>query len=251
MSLGNDANDHGWRGTGRRDAKLAGYAGIMFFVWVVVAGIIFAGVLPLPTFRATAALHRAYYTDHGTAVVFHVWFSCLFWAASFLLFASGLLDALSRENPGSGMWRRLAMAGAILSVAFGGTGLIFETVAAVGADDLSDTLLLALGRMVVIVDSVLLYWGLAVFVAAASTALLPSRRTAGSLPWLGFGSALMMVIGALWPLTGDDRGPTAAMGLIGLAMLGLWVLLAGIALLTGRLSASDHGPDFQSGAPGP
>jgi hypothetical protein len=225
------------------DRKVAGYAGILFFVWLVIAGVVYGGVLRMPLIADTAAYHRQYYVDHSTAVLVHAWLSGLCWAWFFLVFATGLRGHLTPGTRERGIWPRLTTAGAVLTVALGGTGLIFESVAAGVARDASDELLVVLARMVQIVDATLLYWGLSLFVVSASMVILRSGRLNRGLAWFGYACGLLMVIGAAWPLTGDDRGALALIGLAGLTLLGVWALVTAIALLR-----SGHEPHFSATA---
>lgn len=219
------------------DRRLVAWAGILFFGWLIVAAVVYGGVLAMPTIASSAAYHRQYFTDHATAVLLHAWFSGLFWGFLFLIFATGLRRRLSiRGGEDDAIWPRLSTVGAVLAVAFGGTGLIFESVAAGVGADASDEMLRVLARMVQLVDATLLYWGLGVFVAAAGIAMLQSGRFGRGLAWWGFVSAAMMVVGALWPLSGDDRGPLALLGLIGLSLFGVWVLVTALTILRERAS---------------
>jgi hypothetical protein len=115
-------------------------------------------------------------------------------------------------------------AGAVLATAFGGVGLIFETAATTMATSASDDLLTVLERMVTFADSTLLYWGLGLFVGAASIAMLRSSSFGVGFTSLGLVAAVLMFLGAGWPLTGDDRGPVALVGLLGLTLLAVWIL---------------------------
>jgi hypothetical protein len=213
----------------------AGYAGIAFFAWLVVAAVVFNAVLPMPTFADSPNYIRVYYTDHGRAVLLHAWLSGVFWSLAFLLFAAGLRRHLESEpHEDQGIWPGLSTIGATLAVAFGGVGLIFQTVAVGVARDTSGDLLTVLARMMVIADATLLYWGLALFAGAVSISAFRSGSLRAPLAWMGLTSALLMVIGASWPLTGDDRGAIASAGLAGLTLLGVWVLFASRSLLRDR-----------------
>jgi hypothetical protein len=49
--------------------------------------------------------------------------------------------------------------------------------------------------------------------------------------WFAIAAAGLMLAGALWPLTGDDQGALASVGLSGLGLCGVWVLAVGVSLL--------------------
>jgi len=212
--------------------RLSGWAGVAFFSWLVVAAVVYAGIIPMPATGDDAAYVRMYFTDHGDAVLFHAWMSGLLWGIAFLVFAFGLRERVATPA-GSARppWGRVATAGAVLATAFGGVGLVFETVAALMARTASDELLVVMALVVTIADATLLYWGLAVFVGAASRAVRETDFRAAWLGGLGFVSAGLMIIGAAWPLTGDDRGVIAVLGLIGLTLVAIWVLLVSLRML--------------------
>jgi hypothetical protein len=217
-------------GPARRDRLIAAAGGIAFCAWFVVAAVVYAGALPLPAFSDPDPDHLQYFADNATPLALHAWLSGIFWSLCFLGFSAGLSQQLATERRAM-PWARLSFGGALLATAFGGLGVAIQTVATSVSGDAAAIVVPTLGRLLAVVDETLLYWGLAVYVGGGSIALARSSRGMPGLAWLGLADLVLLVVGAAWPLTGDDRGVVGALGLLGLLGAGAWTLWAAISML--------------------
>jgi hypothetical protein len=186
--------------------------------------------------------------------VLHAWLSGVFWVLALLTFAAGLRRELASAGPGAGMWADLALAGALLATAVGGIGVAIETAATSVSGDAADGIVPVFGRLLAVIDQTLLYWGLAAFVGGASIAILQTRSHRRRIAWFGLVDLALLVIGAAWPLTGDDRGLVGMIGLLGLFGAGVWVLLVAVSLLRAALMLDEvprlAGPRVTTGSEG-
>jgi hypothetical protein len=225
-----NANAHQWLD----DRRLAGAAGVLFFGWLVVAIVTIDVILGAPSFADSAATYREYYTQNATVLLIVTWVGFGCWVFGFLGFATGLRGVLTAGDQDAVLWPSLMVVGATLVVAIGGSGGVFEAVLAAGiVDKASDDLLLALAQMQEIADTMILPWALTLFIVAAAVSIARSGVLGRGLTWLGLACAALLVTGALWPLTGEDQGVVATIGLLGLTLVGVWVLIASVRLLRG------------------
>jgi hypothetical protein len=224
-------HDHIENGLPRGSLRVTGAAGIAFFAWYVIAATVYAGLLPMPAFSDSDSYQLGYFADNTTALVLHAWLSGLFWVLVLLTFAAGLRRELASAGPRAGMWADLAFAGALLSTAVGGVGVAIQTAATSVSGDAAASIVPAFGRLLAVIDETLLYWGLAAFVGGASIAILQVGSRRRWIAWFGLVDVALLVIGAAWPLTGDDRDLVGVVGLLGLFGAGVWVLLVAVSLL--------------------
>lgn len=208
--------------------KIGGVAGILFFVWVAVAVTVINLARP-PLMNDPGSYYRAYYVDNAAMLLWVDFLGAASWTFFFLTFAAGLRSHLSgSDDRVTEFWARLALGGAVLGLAIGGSGLVFESVLASGlAHDVSDDLIRAIAQMQEIIDTTVLNWPLALFLCAAAAAILRSGLLRRWLAWLGIASASLLAFGGMWPIFGTDGDPLAYVGLTGLVLFGLWVLLVG------------------------
>lgn len=240
MSIANHDRDHIGNGPSEGDHRLAGAAGVAFFVWMVIAAVVYAGALPMPAFSDPDSYHVMYFADHGTALALHAWLSGLFWVLGLLTFAAGLRRQLIADQPAAAMWADLAFAGALMATVVGGVGVALQTAASAVSGTAAQAVVPALGRFLAVIDQTLLYWGLALLVGAGSIAIMRSGQGTRRLGWLGLADAVILVVGAAWPLTGDDRNLLGVVGLVGLFVAGVWILWAAVRLLRARPAGADQ-----------
>lgn len=223
-------HDHSEYGLPRSNLRVTGLAGLAYCAWFAIAATVYAGMLPMPAFSDTDSYQLGYFADNTTALVLHAWLSGVFWVLVFMTFVVGLRRELAAAGPRSAMWADLAFAGAVLATAVGAVGVAIETAATAVSGEAANTVVPAFGRLLAVIDQTLLYWGLAAFAGGASIAMLQAgshRR----LAWLGLADLALLVVGAAWPLTGDDRNVVGVIGLLGLFGAGVWVLLVAVSLL--------------------
>lgn len=243
MSSNVHDRDHTENGSATGDRRLAGVAGIAFVAWIVIAAIVYAGLIPQPAYSAPDTAHVGYFAGNSTALALHAWLSGVFWVLCFLTFAVRLRYELAARDAAAAMWADLAFGGALMASVFGGVGVAIETVATSITGSTAGTLAPLLGRLLALDYETLLYWGLAVYVGSGSIALLRGGRGLHRIAWLGLADLVALVVGAAWPLTGDDRGLLGATGLIGLFVAAAWTLAVAVWLLRADARATDRRPD--------
>jgi hypothetical protein len=231
MAIAVHMDDHTERGLPRGSLRITGVAGLAFCGWFAIAATVYAGLLPMPAFTDSDSYQLKYFADNTTALVLHAWLSGVFWVLCLLTFAAGLRRELASTGPRAGLWADLAFAGALIATAFGGVGVAIETAATSVSGEAATTIVPTLGRLLAVIDETLLYWGLAAFVGGASIAVLQVGPLHRAIAWFGLADLALLIVGAAWPLTGDDRGLLGVIGLLGLFAAGVWILLVAVSLL--------------------
>lgn len=213
--------------------RVTGAAGVLWAIVVLVAFFFVFG--DTPAIDAPVADLREYFADDAQIHLAN-WLIALAFAGLFLPFASGLRSLLGPADAAdAGVWSRTSFAGAVTAVAVGGAGAAFWGAAALGpVEELSDSTLRALVNLDAVLYAATLPWALAVFVGAASWVILRSGVLWTWLAPLGFLTALVLVVGSLWPIDGDPEGFLGILGFIGLNLTLLWGLLTGIAMIRNR-----------------
>ncbi len=117
-------------------------------------------------------------------------------------------------------------------VALGGAGAMAFGTLAISADnkEIDDSSVRLLAEMNTYAFN-LFSFGMALFVASASVAILRTRVLWRWLPMLGFIAAVLLVIGASWPIDGNEQGALAIPGFIGAPLTLLFVGLSSINML--------------------
>jgi len=210
--------------------QIGGIAGIVFGLGSAIGLVLLTG--GGPALGDPMADIRDYFADDANTYFVLQWFLALFFVAAFLLFASALRSVLAERDRDSGMWARASFAGAVAAVAIAGGGTVFWSALALnGPDAFSDSTVEALMRLDAVTFGAVVPWGFVVFLAGASVVILRSSVLWQWLGWLGLAAALAMVIGLFWVIDGDVEGPLAIVTLIGVFVLFLWSLLAGVAMI--------------------
>jgi hypothetical protein len=231
MAMTVHTQDHSERGLPRSSALVTSGAGLAFCAWFAIAATVYAGLLPMPAFTDSDSYQLGYFADNTTALVLHAWLSGVFWVLCLLTFAAGLRRELASAGPRAGLWADLAFAGALIATAVGGVGVAIETAASSVSGEAAVSIVPAFGRLLAVIDQTLLYWGLAAFVGGASIAVLQVGSRRRVIAWFGLADLAFLVVGAAWPLTGDDRNLLGVVGLLGLFGAGVWVLVTSVSLL--------------------
>ena len=210
--------------------RVAGYAGIGFVVLFIPALII---QRTSPYIGDPIDEIRSYYVDDDTLVHVATFLSALAFVFFFLTFASGLRSLLATaDTNAAGMWSRLSFAGAMLAVAVAGVGLTYGTVLSIGAAaEASDGTVRTLHQLDAVLFGSIINWGLALFLFGAATTIFQSDVLARWMGWLALSSIVLMVIGALWPVSGDDEGALANIGGLGSTLFLIWVLAASVSMI--------------------
>lgn len=186
-----------------------------------------------PEFADSPVEFREFFVDNDLRVHLTTFVAGLMTVFFIIPFASGLRNVLaSGEEGDEPSWSRLSYTGAVLTSAVVLLGGSFWEVLGQGtAEQLSDETLVALARFDTVIFIGIMPWALALFIGAASVAILRTPFFSRWLGWLGAGSALLMVVGTLWLFAEDDTAIIAVPGFVGLPLLVLWVLAVGISML--------------------
>jgi hypothetical protein len=212
--------------------KLTGWAGVAYVV-VFVLLIVVIGPEG-PGIADSAAEVRDYFADNQTQIALITVLSAVAVGFFFLLFASGLRGLFaSADAEDEGMWSRAMFAFAILFTAIGGVGSAFW--ASLGFDETieaaSDSTVKAIGALDNVIYFAVLPWAEAFFLLAASMVILRSGVLAKWLGWWALAAAVVLAVGALWPLTGDPDNFLTVVVLIGSIALLVWVAAVSVTLI--------------------
>lgn len=211
--------------------RVAGWAGVAYSV-IFLALFLIIGTPP--GFTDTPAEYREWFVDNEAQIAL-LTFGLMLAFALILLFASGLRNILGpADDTNQGMWSRMSFAGAIMMVSMAGVGTAFWAV--LGLEEVlasaSDETVKALSLFDTVIFTAIVPWGLAVFLVGASVVILQSGVMAKWIGWLGSVLALLVVVGSLWPFTGDPEGFFGIVGLIGFPPgFLIWTLAVAITMI--------------------
>ncbi len=209
--------------------KIAGIAGVLTVILFVVSFSMFGSA---PSLDAPAGEVREYFADTGDRILFANWLVAVAIAFVFMVFASGLRGLLgSADADDRGLWSRASFAGAVALAALGGAGSVFWGVASLSTETLSDEILVAAHHMDALLFGAAMPMLFALILAPASLVIVRTRVLWAWLGWFGLATALINVIGALWPLEGDNEGFLGLLSFIGLLLTFVWILIAGIGMM--------------------
>ena len=210
--------------------RIPGYSGIGFLVVFIPALII---QRTSPYIGDPIDEIRMYYIEDDALVHASSFLLALAFVFFFLIFASGLRSLLATADTSpAGMWSRLSFAGAVLAVAVGGVAIAYGTVLSIGtAEEAADGTVRALVQLDAVLLGAVLNWALALFLFGAAMTIFQSQVLARWMGWLAVASIVLMVVGALWPLSGDDEGALANIGGFGSTLFLIWILAASIAMI--------------------
>jgi hypothetical protein len=88
---------------------------------------------------------------------------------------------------------------------------------------------------------------LALFVASASLVVLRTGVLWRWLAGLGFLAAALQIVGAAWPIDGDEEGFLAVLGFIGAPLTLLWIVISSIGMI--MMKEEPAGTERASGSP--
>ena len=214
-----------------RAIRWAGFAGIVFVVLVVVT-IAVSGSPPKPDDSAEKI--RQYFVDHRGGVIAGN-FVGLF-MTSFILWFGVVFRELFRGDRTSSTLGTASLAGILVTVplAVAGSALQLSAVYVDGAashlgDDVVRLIYSAQALCFAGASS-----GLVVFAAAATLAVRRTQVLPSYLMWLG----LLAVVGNIAAFFSALGPGSFFLGFAGITTFGLFVLVAGIAMASGKVAAS-------------
>lgn len=193
--------------------QIAGWAGVAY---VVIFLVLFFIVGTPPGLDDSAAEYREWFVDNETQITI-LTAGLMLAFALILLFASGLRALLApADATNEGLWSRFSYAGAVMMVAMAGAGASFWAV--LGLEEVlataSDETIKTLEIFDKVFFTLIVPFGLAAFVLGASVVILQSGVLAKWIGWLGIAITVLVVVGSLWPLSGDPEGFFGVVGFL-------------------------------------
>jgi hypothetical protein len=210
-------------------ARLGGFLGIGFIVLFVVS-ILVQGDTPMSNDSADEI--RSFFTDNRDQFLIADFVTGIALIFLFLPFAACLRSILADAEGEPGVCSRLFYAGAILTLAIGGSASIGQCALAMGASDpaIDDS---GIKLMAYASDYGFAAIGLGFGLTALSAGILMVMTgvVARWVGYLGLVCAAINVIGAAWVIDGDPEGVLSFFSIVGFLVFGLWVLGISVMLL--------------------
>jgi hypothetical protein len=151
----------------------------------------------------------------------------------------GLRRRLMRSTSSGSLWPDLAVAGALLvTTTVFIASVTYAVLGLVPADELSDAVL----RATVIANGYAIFGlgslAVALFLGAASAAILQAERSPRWLAWWGMATGAVSIAGTLWFISADFDGPLFWLNVVGRASFLAWVTATGLWLFRATPAAS-------------
>jgi hypothetical protein len=211
--------------------RFAGIDGIIWAILFFIGAFVIQGDSPVRDDPIDEI--RAYWVEDGDTYLIGDYILGLAFIIFFLPYVIGLTALLRRAEGDPPIWSHMAFTGALLGVAFAGVaGLAWSTMAINLKDnpDLSDSTILLLMDLD-LQGFVLSSFGLALFIGSTGFVVL---RTGVLWRWLGavgLLAAILLLIGAAWPIDGDDEGAIAVFGFVGYPLMLLFILVSSVRMI--------------------
>jgi len=211
--------------------RVGGIFGIGFVILFLIGGVFLTGDTPQRDDSIEDI--RKFFADDGEMYLAGDYLSGIAFVFFFLPYLVTLRWVLGSGEGWPPIWSWVTVVGGVSMLALGGASAVtFGTLAISEGnpeilDDASVRLLMEMSTYGFTGFS--LTMGL--FVASASLAVLRTGVLWRWLAALGFLAAVLLVIGAAWPIDGDEEGALAILGFIGAPLTLLWILLSSIRLI--------------------
>jgi hypothetical protein len=214
--------------------RAGGVFGILFAVLFIVGPVILTG--DTPTREDSMEEIRAYFEDDGDLYRIGDYLGGLAFILFFLPYLVILRWVLGSGEGSPPIFSWLAFAGGLALVVFGGATSVFYGALAIAADkpelyaEIDDSSIRMVMEMSAYSFTGFLFTS-SLFIGAASVVVLKSGILWRWLGGLGLLAALLMIVGAAWPIEGDDEGVVAVLGFIGAPITMLFIILSSINML--------------------
>lgn len=211
--------------------RMAGVDGIIWAVLFVVGAIALQGDTPARSDSIDEI--RQYFVDDGDKYLIGDYMISLGFLIFFVPYVIGLRWVLGSREGSPAIWSWMAFSGGILATILGAASGMGWGALALGLKDnpdLNDATLRFLVDMNYY-GFALVELAVALFVGSAGFVVF---RTGVLWKWLGIIgliAAIMLVIGAAWPIDGDDEGVIAILGFIGLPATLVFVIISSIGMI--------------------
>jgi hypothetical protein len=211
--------------------RVGGVFGIGFVILFIIGPILVTG--ETPSRGDSIEDIRAYFRDDGEIYLVGDYIAGIAFIFFFLPYLVTLRWVLGSGEGWPPIWSWLTVVGGVSMLVIGGTGAVGFGALAISEgnpeiiDDASVRLLMETNAYAFTG----FIFTMALFVASASLVVLRTGVLWRWLAALGFLAAILMVIGASWPIDGDDEGALAVPGFIGPPLTLLWILLSSIKMI--------------------
>ena len=211
--------------------RVGGIFGIGFAVLFIIGPVILTG--DTPTRGDSIEDIRNFFADDGEMYLVGDYIGGIAFVVFFLPYMVTLRWVLGSGEGWPPIWSWLTVIGGVLVTAIGGAQSVFFGALAISEgnpeviDDAGIRLLMEMSAYAFTGFS----FTLALFVASASVVVLRTGVFWRWLAGLGFLAAILQIVGAAWPIDGDEEGALAILGFIGAPLTLLWILLSSIGML--------------------
>jgi hypothetical protein len=217
--------------------RVGGAAGLIYVLLFIIGGLVLQG--DSPDRDDSIQDIRAYFADDGQQYLIGDYLTAIGFLFFFLPFLVTVRTLLGESEPSPPVLSRLGLIAGILATVFGGVAGFFWGGLAIGIADnqeVDDSVIRALMELDVYAFATGLQLSFALFVLAFSLVIWETGALWRWLGALGVLSAVLTVIGAAWPIDGDEEGLIAAIGFFpGNLLAVIWIIAVCINML--RLSA--------------
>ena len=211
--------------------RVGGFFGIGFIILFIIGPFILTGETPSRSDSVEEI--RKYFQDDGEMYLVGDYIAGIAFVLFFLPYLVTLRWVLGSGEGWPPIWSWLTVIGGLSMVVIGGASSVFLGTLAINADfseQIDDSSVRLLMEM-----STYSFTGfgftMALFLGSASFVILRTGVLWRWLAALGLIAALLLVIGAAWPIDGDEEGAIAIFGLIGSIGGALFVLVSSIGMI--------------------
>jgi len=213
--------------------RVGGVAGILFLIMFIV-GITLQG--EPPTFDEPVDEIRDWFADNGEQYLVGDYLTGLAFLLFFLPFLASLRGLLAVAEGGPAVWSRVAFAGGLLFLIFGGVASFFWATLAYsfGTVGNGDDGTLKTLKTLMYLDQVGFSTGALAVIPLMLGASLVTLRTGVLWRWLSLLGLIVAVfagIAGASSLTSDPDGALGGIGFIGFIGFGLWMLLVSVNMI--------------------
>jgi len=205
--------------------------GIGFVILFIIGPVFLTGDTPMRDDSIEDI--RKYFADDGEMYLVGDYIAGIAFVFFFLPYLVTLRWVLGSGEGWPPIWSWLTVIGGLSMVVIGGASAVSFGALAIseGNPDIIDDA----GVRLLMETSTYAFAGfsltMGLFVASASLVVLRTGVLWRWLAGLGFLAAVLLVIGAAWPIDGNEEGALAIGGFIGAPLTLLWILISSIAMI--------------------
>jgi hypothetical protein len=212
--------------------RMGGVFGLGFIILFIIGPFILTG--ETPSRGDSVEDIRKYFQDDGEMYLVGDYIAGIAFVLFFLPYLVTLRWVLGSGEGWPPIWSWLTVIGGLSLVLVGGTSSVFLGTLAINADyaeQLDDPSVRLLMEMNTYSFTTGFGFTMSLFVGSASLVILRTGVLWRWLAALGLLAAVLLIIGAAWPIDGDEEGAIAAFGLFGSVGGALFVLISSINML--------------------